>query len=286
MRYLYLNLKRFDVPVALGGVNRLAPIEDWGRTVIEGTQAIAAHYQGQARFVHFLPEAHLLNAHQAKTSEALHLGCQGVHREDIQPGGNFGAFTTQRPAAAAIALGCEEVLIGHCEERKALADLLRRGGGTADDKTVSALLRESVLAAQAAGLRVLYAVGEQAGQEEHFEEVLDQQLQEGLKDADLSQVVLAYEPVWAIGPGKTPPGRERIQSVARYLVKTYGLPVVYGGGLKQDNAKMLASIPEISGGLIALTRFSDDFGFYPEEYCEIVKCYLQADGAAQEEVKK
>ena len=52
--------------------------------------------------------------------------------------------------------------------------------------------------------------------------------------------------------------------------------MVYGGGLKQDNAEMLAGIPSIDGGLIALTRFSGDIGFYPEEYLEIAGIYLNA----------
>ena len=50
--------------------------------------------------------------------------------------------------------------------------------------------------------------------------------------------------------------------------------MVYGGGLKVDNAPMLASIPEIDGGLIALTRFQGEIGFYPDEYLEIVRTYL------------
>ena len=50
--------------------------------------------------------------------------------------------------------------------------------------------------------------------------------------------------------------------------------MVYGGGLKKDNAQMLASIDEIDGGLIALTRFTGEIGFYPEEYLEIIRTYL------------
>ena len=52
------------------------------------------------------------------------------------------------------------------------------------------------------------------------------------------------------------------------------MDVVYGGGLKTDNAKMLASVKEIDGGLIALTRFSGEIGFYPDEYLEIIKTYF------------
>ena len=55
------------------------------------------------------------------------------------------------------------------------------------------------------------------------------------------------------------------------------MDVVYGGGLKTDNARMLASVPVMDGGLIALTRFQGEIGFYPEEYLEIVRTYLEQD---------
>ena len=107
------------------------------------------------------------------------------------------------------------------------------------------------------------------------DEVLAAQLTAGLSGADLSRAVVAYEPVWSIGPGKTPADAPYIQRVAGLLKDTVpGIDVVYGGGLKADNARMLASIPEIDGGLIALTRFSGEIGFYPDEYREIVDLYL------------
>ena len=63
--------------------------------------------------------------------------------------------------------------------------------------------------------------------------------------------------------------------IARYVKeRTGGLDLVYGAGLKEDNAEMLASIDEIDGGLIALTRFQGEIGFYPDEYLEIIKTYL------------
>ena len=77
------------------------------------------------------------------------------------------------------------------------------------------------------------------------------------------------------GPGKTPAGKEYITKIAKFVKEvTGGLDVVYGGGLKVDNAEMLASIDEIDGGLIALTRFQGEIGFYPDEYLEIIKTYL------------
>lgn len=88
-------------------------------------------------------------------------------------------------------------------------------------------------------------------------------------------MAIAYEPIWSIGPGKTPADTPYIEKIARFVKqRTGGLPVVYGGGLKAHNAAMLASIEEIDGGLIALTRFSGEIGFYPEEYLEIIRLYL------------
>ena len=69
--------------------------------------------------------------------------------------------------------------------------------------------------------------------------------------------------------------KEYITRIARFVKeKTGGMDIVYGGGLKKDNAAMLASIPEIDGGLIALTRFTGEIGYYPEEYLEIIGLYL------------
>ena len=76
-------------------------------------------------------------------------------------------------------------------------------------------------------------------------------------------------------PGKTPAGKDYITKIARFVKEvTGGIDVVYGGGLKVDNAEMLASIEEIDGGLIALTRFQGEIGFYPDEYIEIIRTYL------------
>lgn len=77
------------------------------------------------------------------------------------------------------------------------------------------------------------------------------------------------------GPARPRPTKPYIEKIARFVKeRTGGLDVVYGGGLKADNAAMLASIADIDGGLIALTRFSGEIGFYPEEYLEIIRLYL------------
>jgi len=280
MKKIYLNLKRFDVPVELGGVNRIAAIADWGSYIVKAVQPALADLAGRAEFTAYFPEAHLIPALAAQLSASpLKIGAQGVYREDIVPGGNFGALTTSRPAAALAALGCQAVLVGHCEERRDLAGILAEAGVT-DTRAINRLLNKSIRQATTRGLQVLYCIGEKAEEQADWQSVLAEQLAIGLDGIDHSLITIAYEPVWSIGPGKTPADQPYITKVARFVKEqTGGLPVVYGGGLKTDNAAMLASIPEIDGGLIALTRFSGEIGFYPDEYLEIIRTYLGGDVA-------
>lgn len=278
MKHIYLNLKRFDVPAEFGGVNRIADVKDWGKYIVENTQEELKKYAPEdVEFAMFFPEIHLFSACGAKTENSpVQVGCQGVFRDDVAPGKNFGAFTTGRPAAAMKAAGCETVIIGHCEERNNLAGILAEAG-VVNTKAVNNILNKEIKCAVERGMKVLYCIGEKSEELEKWQEVLGEQLELGLKDVDKSMVTIAYEPVWSIGPGKTPAGKEYITKIARFVKeKTDGMDIVYGGGLKQDNAAMLASIPEIDGGLIALTRFQGEIGYYPEEYLEIISLYMNA----------
>ena len=275
MKHIYLNLKRFDVLPEYGGVNRLAPMQDWAAYILANTQEALRTYASEAEFAMFFPELHLLAAAAAKTPDSpVLIGCQGVYRQDVDPGGNFGAFTCQRPAAAMRQAGCDIALIGHCEERKDQMGILAEAG-IADTDAVNRLLNQEIRCALQRGMKVVYCVGENSEEQSTWETVLRRQLRIGLKDTDLSGIVIAYEPVWSIGPGKTPADRDYIRKIARFIKEeTGGADVVYGGGLKRENAEMLASIPEVDGGLIALTRFTGEIGFAPGEYLEIVRRYL------------
>ena len=276
MKHLYLNLKRFDVPVEYGGINRIAPLKDWGSYIVSHTQEGLKHYDpSQVEFVQYFPEAHILGAVGARCEGSpVQVGCQGVYRMNTAVGGNFGAFTTNRPASIAKAMGCTSTIIGHCEERNDKAGILAEAGVT-DTAAVNRLLNQEIRLAVEQGLTVLYCIGEKSEEQERWQEVLGEQLRVGLEGVDTSKVVIGYEPVWSIGPGKTPAGKDYITMIARFVKeRTDGLDVVYGGGLKVDNAEMLASIDEIDGGLIALTRFQGEIGFYPDEYLEIIKTYL------------
>ena len=276
MKHLYLNLKRFDVPVEYGGVNRIAPLKDWGSYIVSHTQDGLKKYDpSQVEFVQYFPEAHILGAVSALCENSpVQVGCQGVYRMNTAVGGNFGAFTTNRPASIAKAMGCTSTIIGHCEERNDKAGILVEAGVT-DTAAVNRLLNQEIRLAVEQGLTVLYCIGEKSEEQEQWQQVLGDQLSIGLDGVDKSRVVIAYEPIWSIGPGKTPADKPYIEKIARFVKEqTGGLDVVYGGGLKADNAAMLSSIGDIDGGLIALTRFSGEIGFYPEEYLEIIRLYL------------
>lgn len=274
MKHIYLNLKRFDIPREKGGVNSIAPIREWGKYIVENTEKALRAFPG-VEFAMFFPESHLIPACSAKSADSpIEVGTQGLFWVDTAVGGPFGAFTTSLTGNAATEIGCSYALIGHCEERNKLAAILAEAGVT-DTDAVNRILNKEILAAEKAGMKVLYCIGEKDTELENWDKVLGAQLSIGLNGADLSRISIGYEPVWSIGPGKTPADKPYITKVARFVKEaTGGLPVVYGGGLKTDNAEMLASIDEIDGGLIALTRFKGDIGFYPDEYIEIIRTYL------------
>ncbi len=286
MKYIFLNLKRFDIPVESGGVNSISPITTWGSHIVSSLdyelEKSKDRYQGFT-FPIFFPEAHIIGAKNAlkgstgKTTGFLEIGCQGVHFEDTSPGGNFGAFTSLRTAHAAKELGCTWTIIGHSEERRNKAEIMALAGASPEHIfiAVHTLLNREIACALASGLKVVYCIGEKAQEVPERPRILAAQIEQGLSGIDSTDVVLAYEPLWAIGPGKTPPTADQIAETASFIKGISSAPLVYGGGLKKENAESIGGIPDLDGGLIALTRFTDSIGFYPDEYIEIVDRYAK-----------
>jgi triosephosphate isomerase len=162
-----------------------------------------------------------------------------------------GAFTGEVSPAMLTDVGCRYVILGHSERRHKLGE-------------TDAFINRKVHAALTAGLRVILCVGEtlEERRADRTEAVLDAQLTgslAGLNAKGLANVVLAYEPVWAIGTGQnaTP---EQAQQAHAYIRRRVGerfgaeaaaaLPILYGGSVKPENAVGLLHQPDVDGGLI------------------------------------
>jgi triosephosphate isomerase len=310
MKVIFINLKRFDVPKSLGGIcPNKDPIE-WIQSVVEDTIDSGLGNLRNVCITYLLPESLIAPAiqakhnHRAETTTNLSIGCQGVHWQDVEQGKNFGAFTTLLPAAAAIAHGAEWTILGHSEERRAKKQILLAYDPQIDlndtknhfaSRSINRLINQEVIAALKRGINVLLCIGETESergegtleeQKPRIEEVLKDQLRSNLQSTSHMlidrKIVIGYEPLWAIGPGKTPPIREYISFVSAFIKETVitelgidNIPVVYGGGLKEENAEMIASIDTIDGGLVALTRFTGEIGFSVPELNQIVQKYIQ-----------
>lgn len=282
MKHIHLNLKRFDVLPELGGVNRLAEPQKWAQTIIKAVEPRLSKIKQampDTEFTLYFPELHLLPALASQEDkEVLTVGCQSVYRSDTSIGGNFGAFTGRRTANSMAQVGVGATIIGHLEERVAKNEILAISGIT-DTRVEDTIYNHEIKCALASGLKVLYCVGETLAQRSQWKEVLEKQLRHGLLGVDPKQVIVAYEPVWAIGPGKEPPTAEQVAEVVLFIKSLFpDVSVIYGGGLKHDNAYDLSQIDALDGGLIALTRFSGDIGFYPDEYIEIIQRFLHLEG--------
>ncbi len=162
-----------------------------------------------------------------------------------------GAFTGEVSPAMLLDVGCRAVVLGHSERRHLF--------GESDG-----LINRKVHAALKVGLLACLCLGEKLDEREanRTEAVLDQQLTGSLAGLDagaLKNVVLAYEPVWAIGTGKTATPEQAQAAhlfIRSWLRKQFGeetasaLPIAYGGSVKPNNAADLMKQPDVDGGLI------------------------------------
>ncbi len=180
---------------------------------------------------------------QALKGSNIALGAQNVH---FAP---KGAYTGEISAAMLKEYGVKYVIIGHSERRQYFGET---------DETVN----KRTLAALEAGLTPIVCIGELLEERESgkTEAVLDKQITEGLKGIeDLTKIVIAYEPVWAIGTGKTATCEQANETIG-YIRKKLGevfcpecaakVRIQYGGSMNAGNAKQLMAMPEIDGGLI------------------------------------
>lgn len=188
------------------------------------------------------------NLHHAFKSLREHpveLLAQNMHQS------NSGAFTGEISAKMLKSVGVQSVILGHSERR----ELFHEDNALLAEKVNTALENEMV---------IIFCIGEQLEDrnEERYFEVIKNQLTEGLfhiAEESWKNVVVAYEPVWAIGTGQTA-SPEQAQEMHKFIRKTIAesyndtiaknVAILYGGSVKPDNAKVIFGQDDVDGGLI------------------------------------
>ncbi len=191
------------------------------------------------------PFTNLYLAKQLTANKGIEVAAQNVHEA------KNGAFTGEISTAMLNSLGVNYAIVGHSERRAIY--------GEGD-----ALLAKKVDASIAANITPIFCIGEELAtrkENKHFD-LVEQQLKDGLfhlEATDFLKVIIAYEPVWAIGTGETasPEQAQEIHAHIRsLLVQKYGnevaaqTSILYGGSVKPDNAKEIFAKPDVDGGLI------------------------------------
>lgn len=191
------------------------------------------------------PFTSLGSAREAIGDSPILLGAQNMHWEQM------GAYTGEISPAMLLTAGCQYVIIGHSE---------RRGYFSETDEVVNS----KVKAALKFGLSPIICVGEQLEQREanKTEEVVEKQVEGAFRDLssqEAEKTVIAYEPIWAIGTGKTatPEQANQVHLFIRGLLASrFGkecaerMCILYGGSVKPENSKELLNMPEIDGALV------------------------------------
>jgi triosephosphate isomerase len=181
----------------------------------------------------------------------IRLGAQNMHWE------RSGAYTGEISGLFLRALGCEYVVIGHSERRHIM--------GETDD-----VLNKKLKTALDIGLISIFCVGEteQEREQGRTEDVISRQLTNGLNgiENEVHKIILAYEPVWAIGTGKTatPQQAADVHAFIRRQLKKQS-SILYGGSVKPDNVDTLMTEKEIDGVLVGGASLK------PESFARIVK---------------
>ncbi len=201
------------------------------------------------------PFVYLMSVGQAVSSSGVAIGAQDIYFEEK------GAFTGEISPGMLKDVGCTYVLCGHSERRHVL--------GESD-----AIVNKKVLAALGGGLLPILCVGELLEERDggQTEQVVERQVNEGLAGLSAekaSAVTIAYEPVWAIGTGRTatPQQAQEVHAFIRQLLaKMYDetlaaeMRILYGGSVKPDNAKELMDQADVDGSLVGGASLKvDDF---------------------------
>ncbi|MBS6463423.1 MAG: triose-phosphate isomerase [Firmicutes bacterium] len=217
--------------------------------------------RARAEVVVCVPYTDLTTVGKLIEGTKIHLGAQNVSWADK------GAFTGEISADMLKELGVEYVIIGHSERRQYFGET---------DESVNKRVKQAL----AKGLKPIVCVGETLVEREknRTKRVLKKQIVEGLAGIeDFTDVVIAYEPVWAIGTGKTATKEDAnltIGYIRRVVSQTFGkeisknLRIQYGGSMNPGNAKELMSMRNVDGGLIGGASLK------AEDFAKVVNYHL------------
>ena len=207
--------------------------------------AVAANDEACVEVLVSPPYPYLIPVAEKLKGSAVQLGAQDVYFEAP------GAFTGEVAVEMLRDCGCRYVILGHSERRHVLGET---------DEIINRKTRASI----SGGLHVILCVGELLSERQanHTEDVLDRQMHAGLagvSEADAASVVIAYEPVWAIGTGVTasPEQAESAHEHLRNWLASRYTPafsdkvrILYGGSVKADNAELLLGQANVDGALV------------------------------------
>ncbi len=213
--------------------------------LLQGFKSAASEFPSGVKVIVCPPFTSLAVAQRILEGTPIALGAQNMHEEDE------GAFTGEISAKMLKSVGCRYVIVGHSERRQFFGES-------------NELINKKARKALVSGLIPIICVGETLSEREKdlTEKVVSVQTKGVLKElaaADVEKSIIAYEPVWAIGTGKTatPAQAEEVHQLIRKLVgQLYSwataekVVIQYGGSVKPENAKSLLSQPNIDGALV------------------------------------
>lgn len=218
------------------------------RADLQEARKLAAAFPAPKADIVLCPPATLVGAMAASlVGSSVRVGGQDCHFN------TSGAHTGDISAAMLADAGAYHVILGHSERR-------------ADHGETSALVAQKARAAHAAGLTAIICVGETEAQRDSgktIDVVLDQLMNSMPENASATNTVVAYEPVWAIGTGRTPTLEQvaQVHDTLRANVPDAGISLLYGGSVKPANAANIFAIGNVDGALVGgASLTADDFG--------------------------
>jgi len=232
-------------PKIIAGNWKMFKTPEESKDLINGIKAKLTFPLGSTKVIVCPPFTSLCTVHDLLTGTGLSLGAQNMYLEDE------GAFTGEISPAMLRAVGCTYVILGHSERRQYFGE-------------TNEFINKKARKALSSGLTPIICVGETLEQREKniTDQIVTTQVKGVLKEIDSANVeklIIAYEPIWAIGTGKTATPAQA-QDVHLLIRKTIGqsyswataekVTIQYGGSVKPENSRELLSQPDIDGALV------------------------------------